>query len=131
MHVFGLEGEIAGTGNNHCQTIFFTGGAQSQVCRNPGRDRYAGARVGTAIGRSTLLYAKGGYTNVGVSYASPDPVTPTITDVGDGEVSGVRLGAGIEQRLSERLSLKAEYRYSNYDSFTIRHQAVLGLGLHF
>ena len=83
-----------------------------------GRDLYAGARIGGAVGANTLLYAKAGYTNARVS--------------GGGHINldGFRVGAGIEHSLGQAY-LKAEYRYSNYELGVSRHQVVGGVGIRF
>lgn len=46
-------------------------------------------------------------------------------------MDGVRGGVGVEQKLGKSVSLKAEYRYSNYDGPYSRNQGVVGLGFRF
>lgn len=84
------------------------------------RDIYVGARVGVPLGETALAYVKAGYTNARIEAAG-------IGDNGD----GVRVGAGLEYKLSSNLFLKGEYRYSNYEADVERHQVVGGLGLRF
>ena len=91
-----------------------------------GRDLYAGGRVGLAVGAGTLLYAKGGYTNVGGRFALRSPL---LNYDGEGNEGGWRVGAGAEVRLAGKTYLKSEYRYSDYGSS--RHQVVTGLGIRF
>jgi outer membrane immunogenic protein len=86
-----------------------------------GRDLYAGARIGYVVGSSALLYAKAGYTNARVS--SPG----VVSENGD----GVRVGAGIEYKLSNNAFLRGEYRYSNYEAGVSRNQVVGGVGFRF
>jgi len=108
-----------------------------------GRDVYLGGRIGFTATPSTLIYAKGGYTNT--------TIESTFSSAGDSanfdtSVDGWRLGAGIEQMLGRNLYLKGEYRYSNYnglefdddlfgdEDFDIdldRHQVMAGIGLRF
>lgn len=111
-----------------------------------GRDLYVGARVGAPIGESTLLYAKGGYTNarynVSGSYDGDEFRQSIDTD-------GYRVGAGVEQVIGENAYAKLEYRYSNYSDAeldsenpdipdvdlgeidTDRHQVMAGVGWRF
>mgnify|MGYP003670562266 FL=1 len=86
-----------------------------------GRDLYAGARLGFLVGDAALLYAKAGYTNARVS--SPG--------LGGENGDGVRVGAGIEYKLSDKMFTRAEYRYSNYEAGVSRNQGLVSLGLKF
>lgn len=105
--VFGVELEAADS------TI-----SDSGVSAN--RDLYAGLRVGAVISENALLYAKAGYTNARASFAG----TGTNFD-------GIRAGAGIEWAVGRHLSIRGEYRYSNYEDGLSRHQGVMGLGYRF
>lgn len=111
-----------------------------------GRDIYVGARIGAPIGDSTLLYAKGGYTNarynIKGSYDGDEFRSSIDTD-------GFRVGAGVEQAIGENAYAKLEYRYSNYSDAEIdfedpdvadvdlgeidtdRHQVMAGVGWRF
>lgn len=109
-----------------------------------GRDIYVGARVGVVAAPSTLVYAKGGYTNTRLDVLGSDGTT-TIDE--NFELNGWRLGAGVEQAIGTNMYAKVEYRYSNYreadfefrdgsfsDSFDIdtdRHQVLAGVGVRF
>ena len=86
-----------------------------------GRDLYAGGRLGFVMGDSTLLYAKAGYTNARIS--SPG--------LGGENGDGVRVGAGIEYKLSDNMFTRAEYRYSNYEAGVSRNQGLISLGMKF
>ena len=120
--VFGVEGEI--TGSTIKDEI--NRGADYSLSGSIGRDLYAGGRVGLAVGAGTLLYAKGGYTNVGGRFALRSPL---LNYDGEGNEGGWRVGAGAEVRLAGKTYLKSEYRYSDYGSS--RHQVVTGLGIRF
>lgn len=112
-----------------------------------GRDIYLGARLGATVGDSTLVYAKGGYTNarynVSASFDGEDYASSIDLD-------GYRIGAGVEQKIGENAYAKLEYRYSNYsdgeidfedsslpdvaldtDIDTDRHQVMAGVGWRF
>jgi outer membrane immunogenic protein len=107
-----------------------------------GRDLYAGARLGFAISPTTMIYAKGGYTNAKFKARYANAAGAIFTD--GRTADGYRLGAGIEQKFSllgPSGFVKAEYRYSNYKNLDVgtndvnidvdRHQAVVGLGIRF
>ncbi len=109
------------------------------------RDLYVGARVGAAVTPTTLLYAKGGYTNAKFDVNSSDGTTELSQDI---DTDGYRLGAGVEQKFGTNTYAKVEYAYSNYkkgevdfngeladtDRFDLdldRHQVVASVGLRF
>ncbi len=102
--VFGVEGEVTGS------TVEDSG-------IHAGRDLYAGGRIGYVIGDTTMVYAKGGYTNARVSNI--------------GNFDGYRIGGGVEHSFG-RFFGKVEYRYSRYDDAGLnRDQVVAGLGVRF
>jgi outer membrane immunogenic protein len=114
--VFGVEVEAAESTAGDC-----SGG----VCVDAGRDLYVGGRVGAVVGSNTLIYGKVGYTNARVEATSGGTSAHLNLD-------GIRAGGGAEFRFANSpLSLRTEYRYSNYELDGERHQAVLGLGLRF
>lgn len=130
--VFGPEVELTGSTTDTRTPNVLAVGDELKI--DAGRDIYAGLRVGAVLGESTLLYAKGGYTNARVNYT----YTLGTTTIADGEnLDGWRLGAGIEQSLGRNLYVKGEYRYSNYGAFddygvdVDRHQVVAGVGFRF
>lgn len=111
-----------------------------------GRDIYLGARVGVKATPSTLVYAKGGYTNARFNFIGTDGTTDYSNNL---DTDGWRVGAGVEQKLGTNAFAKVEYRYSNYsrgeidfeaadiadsDRFDIdtdRHQIMAGVGWRF
>jgi len=129
--VFGLEGEVNGSTGRNCTAIHHSASPDDRYCDKPGRDLYLGGRIGTMLEESTLLYAKGGYTNLRRTFDYVAGGTGTASYSGGGTTDGFRVGAGIEKRLASSLTLKAEYRYSNYEGGYSRHQAVVGLGIRF
>ena len=68
-----------------------------------------GARLGFARSCCTLWYATAGYTRTSVNF-------------GDGfrkeDLDGYFLGLGVEQQIRDRLTLKLEYRFSDYGETT-------------
>lgn len=127
--VVGVEGEAALSTTDECVTGLVTAG--DELCFKAKRDLYAGARIGTVVGSSTLLYAKGGYTNgrFGLDYDDGG------SGAGDYDLSrnldGARIGAGLEHAVGPNSFVKAEYRYSNYEDGFERHQALAGFGFRF
>lgn len=76
-----------------------------------------GARVGylPTASQQTLWYLTAGYTEL-----SMDDLTLTATGLGSASLEmpdfqGYFLGGGVETMLTKNLSLKAEYRYSEFD----------------
>lgn len=123
--VLGADAELTGSTAKDCQTITTT-----TYCLKTGRDIYAGARVGVAVGdaRDTLLYFKGGYTN---AQFKADATTGTTTVSSSTDEDGYRVGAGVEHKFSDTMSAKVEYRYSDYGNGVNRNQVVAGLGFRF
>jgi outer membrane immunogenic protein len=111
-----------------------------------GRDIYVGARAGFKATPSTLLYAKGGYTNARYNFIGTGG---EVEDRRNIDTDGWRVGAGVEQKVGSNAFAKLEYRYSNYskaevdfepegipdtDPFDVdldRHQVMAGVGWRF
>ena len=137
--VLGVEGEFTESSGKQSTTESIDG-FSSRI--ETGRDLYVGGRIGLPVTPSTLLYAKGGYTNTAIEGAFEDETDALEFD---SNVDGFRVGAGVEQKLGTNLYGKLEYRYSNYDNLEIgdgaealstdidldRHQVVAGLGFRF
>lgn len=142
--VIGVEAELT---DSTAKTKFdegdFEGFGIGNVRAN--RDIYVGARIGGQVTPTTLLYAKGGYTNAKFDVRSFDGTQDLRQDI---DTDGYRLGAGVEQAINDRTFVKLEYRYSNYSKAEIdfegelpdserfdvdfdRHQVVLGAGIRF
>jgi outer membrane immunogenic protein len=114
--VVGIEGEVADSTTSECIAT---------VCVRAGRDLYIGGRVGAVVGSNVLVYGKLGYTNARAVVTSG-----ALRDSTD--LDGVRAGAGVEWAIPNTpLSLRAEYRYSNYQDGYERHQGVAGLAVRF
>ena len=143
--VIGAEGEIS---DSTAKSRFADNGeiedfGYGRVKAN--RDLYVGARVGAKVGPSTLLYAKGGYTNAKFKALAFDGTN----EYGENfKLDGWRVGAGVEQAIGSHAFAKLEYRYSNYekakfefgedgpstrrfDVDTDRHQVVAAVGMRF
>lgn len=128
----GAEGEFTQSSIKGEQGNLLVNGDSARVTL--GRDLYVGGRVGLPVSPATLVYGKAGYTNARINtrYTSG---TTTIRDKSDAD--GLRLGAGVEQKIGSQSYVKAEYRYSNYkeiEDFDIdadRHQIMAGVGIRF
>lgn len=138
--VLGPEGEITGATSNQRGSNLLAVGDSTRLKTD--RDLYIGARLGLAATPTTLIYAKGGYTNARIK-ARYNNGTGSILEDGV-TLDGYRLGAGIEQKfglLGPRGFAKAEYRYSNYRNLDFgaaniatdldRHQLLAGVGVRF
>lgn len=123
------------------------------ACSDLERAFTVGARAGVPLGRSSLIYVKGGYSNGKFDVA----YDPDVTDNDDDEPGdtyafsksrgGFHAGAGVEVGLTSALYGKLEYVYSDYGSTSFvvgdeddspvldvssdRHQVGVGIGLRF
>lgn len=143
--VLGIEAELTdSTAETEIDAGDFEGFGLGNV--ETGRDIFLGARVGVPVTPSTLIYAKGGYTNarynIDASFDGEDFRSSIDTD-------GFRVGAGLEQAFGDNAFAKIEYRYSNYSEAEIdfensdladvdlgdidvdRHQVMAGVGIRF
>jgi len=83
---------------------------------------YLGARVGYLATASTLLFLSGGYTQAEVAHGGYHEYRESAKNyiwvsAGNEEwKQGYYLGAGIEQMLTEAISMKIEYRFADYGS---------------
>lgn len=81
-----------------------------------------GVRAGYLINPHTLFYVGAGYTETSLEGEIGVVGGPSLSgDLGD--FSGYALLAGMEAKLSENFSLKAEYRFTQYDN-----EEVLSIG---
>jgi outer membrane immunogenic protein len=93
---------------------------------------YLGARVGYLATASTLLFLSGGYTQAEVAHGGYHEYRESAKNyiwvsAGNEEwKQGYYLGAGIEQMLTEAISMKIEYRFADYGSV---NESYSGTGL--
>ena len=129
--VFGIEAEATDSSADETVTGFALPGDTLRV--RASRDLYVGGRAGFGVGGNSLIYAKAGYTNARVRVDYEDGTAGTVADFTDRtNLDGVRAGAGLEWLIpGSPLSLRAEYRYTNYELGVERHQGTLGLALRF
>ena len=129
--VFGIEAEATDSSADETVTGFALPGDTLRV--RASRDLYVGGRAGFGVGGNSLIYAKAGYTNARVRVDYEDGTAGTVADFTDRtNLDGVRAGAALEWLIpGSPLSLRAEYRYTNYELGVERHQGTLGLALRF
>src|SRR3569623_1220367 len=108
--VFGVEGEVTGSTGKVTNNPS-AAGALGYGRVKAGRDLYAGIRAGYRVAPSTLLYAKGGYTNQRLDLVASNGTTETGQHF---NLDGWRAGAGLEQSLGGKAYATLENRYSNY-----------------
>ncbi len=139
--VAGVEGEFMESSGKQETNESIDAPFSSRV--RTGRDLYVGGRVGFRAGPSTLIYAKGGYTNTSIEARFESDNEQFEFDT---NADGWRLGAGIEQLFGPNAYGKVEYRYSNYNNLDFsddedqdfdtdidldRHQVIAGVGFRF
>lgn len=90
----------------------------------------AGGRVGFLTSPDTLIYGLLAYTQADITAFSSVTLSDgaggtvaTATDESDSDVSGFTVGAGIETKLSQHVSLKFEYRYTDLDEVNVSSDA--------
>lgn len=136
--VLGVEGEFSESTGDQDSDESIDGFSTSV---ETGRDLYVGGRAGYVVAPSTMVYAKGGYTNVAIEADFDDGTDRFEFDT---NADGFRLGAGVEQLIGTNSYAKLEYRYSNYDNLEVnggtdlsadidldRHQVMAGFGVRF
>ena len=116
--VFGVEGEILGTGidGNYAQTAAVPGATTNTIALSSKIDwlALATARAGFVVGSNLMVYAKGGIA------IAEERHTLNLTQTGPAASAslatkaihtGVAVGAGAEYAISPNWSIKAEYDY--------------------
>jgi outer membrane immunogenic protein len=86
------------------------------------------ARVGYLATDSVMLYATGGlaYGEVDFRYSQPGSGAVTTTSGGQDSDFGYTVGAGVETKLTENISLGVEYLYTNLGGNDFRANLVGG-----
>ncbi|HEX8512838.1 MAG TPA: porin family protein [Allosphingosinicella sp.] len=128
--ILGVEGEISDSTDKECLTGAFA--PADRFCASSSRNLYVGGRIGYTIAPRTLLYGKIGYTNqrLKADYTAGTPAALDSFSISR-KLDGIRLGAGIEQKLGGKAYLKGEYRYSDYEDGSFKHDGVVGIGFRF
>ena len=103
----------------------------ARVTVDPKRSFDLTARAGYLVGDNTLLYARGGYTNARVKTTVADAAGVRSASANR---DGWLVGGGIEHAISDAISARAEYRYSDLGEDAgkfDRHQALFGIAYRF
>jgi len=115
-------------------------GADDSIVRDTGATRLTvdpkrsldlTARAGYLVTDNTLLYARGGYTNARVKTSVENAAGIRSASA---DRDGWLVGGGVEHALSDNVSARAEYRYSDLsegDGKFDRHQALFGIAYRF
>jgi outer membrane immunogenic protein len=115
--VVGVEGDIEAAGIDGDRTWGVPGNSisASTEINFQGSIR---ARAGVAFDRA-LLYVTGGlaFANIENTYTDVFGAT-TVVDKFDDTQWGWTLGAGVEYAITNNLTARAEYRYTQFDSYT-------------
>ena len=136
--ILGGYGGYEGSSAKECVTDVTT-----RICVKPGRTYTIGGRVGFVVSPSTLLYAKGGYTNTRIEAESSDAAVPVNNFREYQDVDGFHVGGGVEAALGRHAYGKIEYDYTELKGLLTvdqdtgitnrqtvqRHQVKAGLGL--
>ena len=125
--VIGAEGGFSINADDRLNGL--SGGAALEV--DPRYSFDLAARAGYLISDKALVFARGGYANERIRTSV---ATDTDTLRNSTNVDGWSVGGGVEYALTDHISARAEYRYSDignnggdYD----RHQALVGLSYNF
>ncbi|WP_120075942.1 outer membrane protein [Aurantiacibacter odishensis] len=89
------------------------------------------ARAGYLVNDKTLIYVRGGYANSRVRTALvTDDATTRVSD----NLDGWLVGGGVERALTDNVSARLEYRYTDFGNnggqFD-QHQALVGISYNF
>jgi outer membrane immunogenic protein len=101
------------------------------VAIDPERSLDLTARLGYLATDTTLVYARGGYSNLRAETVRTT-AAGTLSDTGNRD--GWLLGAGVERTLSDTISTRLEYRYTDLsegDGKFDRHQLLVGVAYRF
>lgn len=130
--VIGIEAEIGDASTNESATDLLVAGDEIKLAAN--LDLFVGARLGLKASPKTLVYLKAGYAVTKATLSYDDGVDSFSESA---NLDGIRVGAGVEFVVSDRLLVRGEYRYSNYGEYKYqgtptglganRHQVILGV----
>jgi len=105
--------------------------AGTSITINPRYSFDLTARAGYLVNDETLAYVRGGYANARVR-------TTRVSDEGttraSGNLDGWLIGGGIERALTDTISARIEYRYTDFGNNGgqyDRHQALVGVSYNF
>ena len=108
-----------------------SGGGSNQVLLNPKRSFDLSARAGYLVTPKTLVYGRGGYANERLNVTT---IPSTGTEGESEDRDGWLVGGGVERKVTDKLSARVEYRYSDLsegDGLYDRHQVLTGVTFRF
>ena len=122
--VIGIEGDI--TGSNYRGAVIFPGAVSFRDASQQDVSGSVRGRVGIAVDRA-LFFATGGvafgqFIDHYSAFAGPLSINTDATH----QRIGYTVGGGVEYAVTTNWSLRAEYRYSDYGSYTDNLAAVYG-----
>ena len=105
----------------------YHGGVVSSARFRMGDNWSIGARAGYAVNSNVLLFVAGGLTEAKIGIAADSTaINPDFSTLGSLKTvsgskwsTGYYLGGGVEAKLTQKISVKAEYRYSDYGSYSV------------
>jgi outer membrane immunogenic protein len=125
--VIGAEAGFTATVDDRIQA---TSGGRDLVI-DPRYSFDLGARAGYLVTDKALVYVRGGYANTRVRTAR-STATTIVRD--SDNLDGWQVGGGLEYAISEKVSARVEYRYSDFGKdggdFE-RHQTLVGVSYNF
>jgi outer membrane immunogenic protein len=86
----------------------------------------AGARIGVLLNAATLLYLSAGYAQAGFGEVTVTSIAMVPTRISIPQFSGGFAGFGLETQLTRNLSLRAEYRFTEFAEKSIPAPGVPG-----
>ncbi|MFS2111970.1 outer membrane protein [Sphingomonas sp. Sphisp140] len=125
----GVEGGIGWVVAGSAKVGPFPGTGSTTFKTDAARDIDVSARIGYALSPKTLIFAKAGWADLRYETHGSDG-----RDYGPSTANGLRVGAGIEQKLTKNVYAKAEYRLTRTDDYLghdDRHQLLTGIGVRF
>ena len=89
------------------------------------------ARAGYLVNEKTLAYVRGGLAGTRLRISFDDGADPFSET---GYLEGWQIGGGVERALTDKISARVEYRYSDLGEGDLeydRHQALIGVSYNF
>jgi outer membrane immunogenic protein len=123
----GVEANADLSNGDVCEADVFDDG--DEACIAVRRDFSVGVRAGVNVAPNTAVYALAGYTNARFRLDYTEEGEDMVRT--SANLDGLRVGAGVQQSFGNGAYAKVEYRYSNYEADTSRHNVLLGLGFQF
>lgn len=124
--VIGAELGFSGTVDDKVRAVSLG----SPVTVDPRYSFDLSARAGYLVSEKALVYVRGGYANQRIRVTSSAPGAATISD----NLDGWQIGGGLEYALTDHISTRLEYRYSDFGRNGAkydRHQTLVGVSYNF